>query len=760
MASPFKFKNAALMMALAAAYPVQSFAASAGTALLATGEVSVRRGASSDNLARGSSVESGDIIVTGPAGRAQLRFSDGGMVALSPNSQFNISKYADVNDPKQDAFLVDLLRGGMRAITGLIGKRNRDNYKVTTTTATIGIRGSAFLMNYLPDGTLVVSTEQDAIEVCTQAGCTGLAAGESARVVSSTQPAVRTSTRASIPSPDPLRTPTTVGDGTTGAGKSNLVTAPTQSIFTGLAFVSAGLPASGSKLDQRQYSNGSLITAPSSGAPLQYKGENNDLAVASGTTTVVSSTGSYAGNDLLILGTWSADTWTAGSGGVGTGNAGAALSSTGFATGQTTSSTALSSLTGMRAQYKLDKATPVYATNGQVGAVTAGSLAVDFLGVGNYANLSLSVAMPAITSRPAGSTTPTLLPSNNTNFSLVGSGVGTGAGFAGALSVASNDCINGTAACGIGYFNGFVSGSNANKAGVSFTANDTSYGNFGGAATFAQSSIGSTPSTTVGTGGMYAVVGSYRSGEGVVDTYEAMTSSPSGSGFSYYNNTSLQFKGDALTVARTESGCLYNGSSTYSTTSAHTRTGTDPLNYGALGKTTDADFIGWGVWAQGTYSQGSGSGGTSTSQLSNTHYIVGQPTPVDQMPRTGTANYSLVGSTAPTATGGTAGAAQAGQLVGAALSVDFRNSSASFTGTAKFGANSVNVSSPLYVSGNRIGSCSQVSVNGIFTGNQAYRAGLVYQTYAPEMGTVTGAAAFQRSGAFGVSPNTQPQLTH
>ena len=62
----------------------------------------------------------------------------------------------------------------MRAITGLIGKRNRDNYRLTTTTATIGIRGSGFKVGYNPDGSLGITSELDKIEVCNQSGCIGL----------------------------------------------------------------------------------------------------------------------------------------------------------------------------------------------------------------------------------------------------------------------------------------------------------------------------------------------------------------------------------------------------------------------------------------------------------------------------------------------------------------------------------------------------------------------------------------------------------
>ena len=159
----FKLKNAALLMALAAVYPMAAHSA-AGIAQFTVGDVNVRRGSANVPLSKGQSIESGDSIVTGGGSQAQLRFSDGGLVSLAPNSQFNIANYADANDPEKDGFAVNLFRGGMRAITGLIGKRNRENYKVTTNTATIGIRGSAFSANYNADGSLNVAGEQDAIQ--------------------------------------------------------------------------------------------------------------------------------------------------------------------------------------------------------------------------------------------------------------------------------------------------------------------------------------------------------------------------------------------------------------------------------------------------------------------------------------------------------------------------------------------------------------------------------------------------------------------
>ncbi len=230
MKPSFKLKNAILMMALASIYPLDGHTA-AGVAQFTSGDVNVRRGAAVVALAKGRDVESGDAIITGPTGRAQLKFSDGGIVSLQPDSQFAITKYVDANDGAQDSFLVNFARGGMRAITGLIGKRNRDNYKVQTSTATVGIRGTGFSASYNPDGSMSITAELGEIEVCTAGGCTRLTAGESALVVSNDQAPVRTQLRAQLPTPAPRQEVTVSGNRVSAGGLSAIVTEGTKTLL-------------------------------------------------------------------------------------------------------------------------------------------------------------------------------------------------------------------------------------------------------------------------------------------------------------------------------------------------------------------------------------------------------------------------------------------------------------------------------------------------------------------------------------------------
>mgnify|MGYP000443869194 CR=1 FL=1 len=60
----------------------QSALAAAGLVQFSAGEVQLRRGDVLGPLARGASVDGGDVILTGSSGRAQIRFTDGGLVLL------------------------------------------------------------------------------------------------------------------------------------------------------------------------------------------------------------------------------------------------------------------------------------------------------------------------------------------------------------------------------------------------------------------------------------------------------------------------------------------------------------------------------------------------------------------------------------------------------------------------------------------------------------------------------------------------------
>ncbi|APW43865.1 FecR family protein [Rhodoferax saidenbachensis] len=91
----------------------------------------------------GGSVYPGDVVETGSGARGVLVFRDDSRLTLGANSQFRVDSFLfDEKNPADGKFLVSLLRGSMRALTGLIGKANNRNVSFATPTATVGIRGT------------------------------------------------------------------------------------------------------------------------------------------------------------------------------------------------------------------------------------------------------------------------------------------------------------------------------------------------------------------------------------------------------------------------------------------------------------------------------------------------------------------------------------------------------------------------------------------------------------------------------------------
>jgi hypothetical protein len=127
--------------------PAVAMAAPAGRVLLAAGEVIAIRDGRALRLAVGSAVEPRDLLRTGLDGHLQVRLSDESLIALKPGSALSLERYRFDGraDGTENAFF-RLVKGGFRTVTGLIGRANRDAYRVNAGVATIGIRGTAYAL--------------------------------------------------------------------------------------------------------------------------------------------------------------------------------------------------------------------------------------------------------------------------------------------------------------------------------------------------------------------------------------------------------------------------------------------------------------------------------------------------------------------------------------------------------------------------------------------------------------------------------------
>jgi hypothetical protein len=126
----------------------------AGRFLSASGDVRVvGRDGASRAATRATEVREGDTIVTGANALGQLRMADGALMSIRADTEMKLDRFAysgKENDPNA-SFLMSVVKGGFRTITGFIGRANRNAYRVQTPTATIGVRGTDYeLVHVIP----------------------------------------------------------------------------------------------------------------------------------------------------------------------------------------------------------------------------------------------------------------------------------------------------------------------------------------------------------------------------------------------------------------------------------------------------------------------------------------------------------------------------------------------------------------------------------------------------------------------------------
>jgi hypothetical protein len=114
-------------------------------------------------LAVQGSVYSGDRIITGRAGEAQLQFRDGTKLVVGENSSIVLDAFVISADNTARQVSIDVVKGAMRFITG---SGPKDAYAISTPTATISVRGTAFDLEVEPAGTTRVAVFSGATQTC------------------------------------------------------------------------------------------------------------------------------------------------------------------------------------------------------------------------------------------------------------------------------------------------------------------------------------------------------------------------------------------------------------------------------------------------------------------------------------------------------------------------------------------------------------------------------------------------------------------
>ena len=182
-----------------------------------------------------SEVLEGDTLSTEQDTYARIKFADGGEVVMRPATQLKIAAYSfNQAKPQSDNVILDMLKGGLRSVTGLIGKRNHEAFKMVTQTATIGIRGTHFgalmcqndcggiptVTGKAPENGLHLDVTDGSILVKNQAGEQIISTGQFGFVRSATAPPIIVPPQQGVPVTMPSSIAQNRGTGR-GVGKGN-----------------------------------------------------------------------------------------------------------------------------------------------------------------------------------------------------------------------------------------------------------------------------------------------------------------------------------------------------------------------------------------------------------------------------------------------------------------------------------------------------------------------------------------------------------
>lgn len=138
-----------LPLLLAMVVPSVMGAEEAGYVKTIKGQAHVERSGNRLPLSLGDAVFENDRVKVSEQGSVGISFKDETLVGLGPGSNFVVNHYAYDPTSRTGKVETSIIKGTLRFVTGLIGKSNPEAIKVHTPTATVGIRGTDFIVEVL-----------------------------------------------------------------------------------------------------------------------------------------------------------------------------------------------------------------------------------------------------------------------------------------------------------------------------------------------------------------------------------------------------------------------------------------------------------------------------------------------------------------------------------------------------------------------------------------------------------------------------------
>lgn len=133
-----------------------------------------------------ASVWLGETVASAKQAYVVLRMVDGAAIQVLANSQLQFQHYRYQGE-SDDGVHLQLLQGGLRTVTGVLGKQSPASYRVGTPVGTLGGHGR-YQAEILANGSVRIHVEQGTVSFANQAGVGLIQAGEEALVANRSTP--------------------------------------------------------------------------------------------------------------------------------------------------------------------------------------------------------------------------------------------------------------------------------------------------------------------------------------------------------------------------------------------------------------------------------------------------------------------------------------------------------------------------------------------------------------------------------------------
>jgi hypothetical protein len=117
-----------------------------GQVKISKGSVSIERAGQTLRGDAGTKLQDSDVIRTGSDGSVGITMTDNSLLSAGPNSVLALDRYDFDSTTNAGRFDASLQRGTLAVVSGRLAKQSPDAMTVRTPSATLGVRGTEFVV--------------------------------------------------------------------------------------------------------------------------------------------------------------------------------------------------------------------------------------------------------------------------------------------------------------------------------------------------------------------------------------------------------------------------------------------------------------------------------------------------------------------------------------------------------------------------------------------------------------------------------------